>query len=74
MARHGPGLVARHRDAARVAGVVAAVLAALVLSSWLSLLVVAVALVGYQLAVTVLARAGQAESYPEDEAPSAARQ
>jgi hypothetical protein len=69
--RYGPGLVARHRDAVRVAGVVVAALVVLLLSSWLSLLVMTVALVGYQLSVTAVVRAGRAGSSAVDEAGGA---
>ena len=52
----GPGWVARHADPLRVAGVVVAVIAALVLSSWTALLVLVVLLAAYELAVTLVAR------------------
>ncbi|MEV1022091.1 hypothetical protein [Streptomyces sp. NPDC050264] len=48
--------IARHADVLRVAGVVVAALVALALSSWTGLLVVAVVLAAYELAVTLLAR------------------
>ncbi|MFI0260761.1 hypothetical protein ACH4OW_17185 [Streptomyces sp. NPDC017056] len=47
-----------HADTLRVAGVVVAALVALLLSSWTSLLVIAVALAAYEAAVTLAARDG----------------
>ncbi|MCQ4206026.1 hypothetical protein [Streptomyces longispororuber] len=50
-----PWLV-RHADVLRVSGVVVAALVALLLSSWTGLLVVALLLAAYEIAVTLLAR------------------
>ncbi|GGQ48951.1 hypothetical protein [Couchioplanes azureus] len=55
----GPGWAAAHRDALRVGGVVTAAVLALLISSWLSLLVVALALAAYEVGVTVLARSAR---------------
>jgi hypothetical protein len=54
--RRVAGFTARHRDPIRVAGVLVAVVLALLLGSWWALLVVAVGLAGYELAVTAVAR------------------
>ncbi len=56
VAAHGPGWSAAHLDAMRVAGVVVAAVLALVLSSWTSLLVIALVLAAYEILVTVMAR------------------
>ncbi len=48
----------RHLDAFRVGGLVVAAVVALLLSSWSGLLVLLLILVGYEVAVTLLARAG----------------
>ncbi|WP_119727734.1 hypothetical protein [Thermomonospora amylolytica] len=48
--------IVRHADALRIAGVVVAAVAVLVLSSWAALLVVAIVLAVYEAAVTFLAR------------------
>ncbi|MFD7668719.1 hypothetical protein [Streptomyces sp. NPDC059788] len=50
--------VREHADALRVAGVVLAALIALLLSSWTSLLVIAVVLAAYEVAVTLALRDG----------------
>jgi hypothetical protein len=50
------GLTARLEDPLRVAGVLVAVVLALLLGSWPALLAVAVGLAGYELAVTAIAR------------------
>ncbi|GIE47150.1 hypothetical protein Ani05nite_06840 [Amorphoplanes nipponensis] len=60
----GPGWVADHRDPLRVGGIVVAAGAALVLSSWTSLLVIALGLAAYELVVTVAARSGGARPRP----------
>ncbi|MGY0022172.1 hypothetical protein [Streptomyces sp. cg35] len=60
----------RHADVLRVAGVVVAVLVALALSSWTGLLVVALVLAAYEIALTLLARAGA--SPPAGEAAAGA--
>jgi hypothetical protein len=52
----GPSWLARHRDAVRVSGVAAAVLAALLLSSWTGLLVVVVVLAVFEAAVSLVGR------------------
>ncbi|MFJ8822544.1 hypothetical protein ACIREE_12240 [Streptomyces sp. NPDC102467] len=58
--------IARHADVLRVCGVVVAALIALALSSWTGLLVVAVVLAAYELAVTLLARAEGSPPAGED--------
>ncbi|MEU6847132.1 hypothetical protein ABZ930_35210 [Streptomyces sp. NPDC046716] len=50
--------IARHADVLRVAGVIVAVLVALLLSSWTALFVVGALLAAYEIAVTLLARGG----------------
>jgi hypothetical protein len=52
----GPGWVAGHLDAVRLGGVVVAVIAALLLSSWAGLLVVAIILAAFEIAVTLVGR------------------
>ncbi|KHD73488.1 hypothetical protein MB27_35090 [Actinoplanes utahensis] len=54
--RRGPGLIAGHLDAFRVGGLAVAAVPALILSSWQSLLVIAVLLVAYEIGVTLIAR------------------
>ncbi|WP_181387476.1 hypothetical protein [Streptomyces sp. Act143] len=56
-----------HADVLRVTGIAIAALVALLLSSWTGLLVAGVVLAAYELAVTLLARAGA--SPPAGEAP-----
>ncbi|GAA2207699.1 hypothetical protein GCM10009850_031570 [Nonomuraea monospora] len=58
----------RYLDVLRVGGIVVAAVVALLLSSWLSLLVVALLLVGYEVLVTLLARGGE----PGKEVPAGA--
>jgi hypothetical protein len=60
VAAHGPGWTARHLDPVRVAGVVVAVILALLLSSWMSLLVIVVALAVFEVLVTVVGRRASA--------------
>ncbi|GGK41945.1 hypothetical protein GCM10010124_38470 [Pilimelia terevasa] len=60
LAGRGPAWVRRHLDALRVAGVVAAAAAALLLGSWPALLAVAVLLAGYEAAVTLVGRGARA--------------
>ncbi|GAA0420056.1 hypothetical protein Aca07nite_12290 [Actinoplanes capillaceus] len=55
VAARGPGFIARNLDAVRVGGLVVAILLALVLSSWTSLLVIVVLLAAYEVAVTLIA-------------------
>ena len=63
--------VADRLDALRIAGLVAAALIALLVSSWTAFLVILVALAGYEAGVTLLARRA-AEAAPDDgPAPSA---
>jgi hypothetical protein len=52
----GPGLTERHLDAIRIAGVVVAVVLALVLSSWTALLVIVVVLAVFEVGVTLIGR------------------
>jgi hypothetical protein len=56
LGRHGPGWAGRHLDALRVGGLVAGALLALLLSSWTSLLVIAVLLAAYEGLVTVVGK------------------
>ncbi|MFF3491755.1 hypothetical protein ACFYWS_10440 [Streptomyces sp. NPDC002795] len=58
--------LARHADALRVGGAVLAALVSILLSSWTALLVVALLLAAYEIAITLAARAGS--SPPEGEA------
>jgi hypothetical protein len=55
-AAHGPAWIARYLDPVRIAGLIVAVVAALLLSSWTALLVVAVVLAVYEIGVTLIAR------------------
>ncbi|GGN21497.1 ribosomal protein L29 [Actinoplanes campanulatus] len=65
VAARGPGFIARNLDPVRVGGLVVAILLALVLSSWTSLLVIVVLLVAYEVAVTLIAhRHTEAERTP----------
>jgi len=67
-AAHGPGWTAAHLDVLRVAGVVVAAVLALLLSSWTSLLVIAIVLAAYELLVTVLGRRAARRPAPPDTA------
>ncbi|UBU09530.1 hypothetical protein [Nonomuraea gerenzanensis] len=58
----------RHLDVLRVGGIVVAAVVALILSSWFSLLVVALLLVAYEVLVTLLARGAP----PGEEVPAGA--
>ncbi|GAB1693598.1 hypothetical protein [Krasilnikovia sp. M28-CT-15] len=65
MAARGPGFTARYLDVLRVGGLVVAAVLALILSSWMSLLVIVVALAAYEVAVTLVGRSAAAhESEP----------
>jgi len=63
-ATHGPGWIAGHVDVLRIAGLVVAVVLALVLSSWTVLLVIALVLAAYEVFVTVVGRAAGRRSAP----------
>jgi hypothetical protein len=52
----GPAFSERHLDTLRIAGLVVAVLLALILSSWGALLVIAVLLAAFEIATTLLSR------------------
>lgn len=58
---HGPDWIARYLDPLRIAGLVVAIAVALILSSWTGLLVVVIALVAYEVVITLVARAGNAD-------------
>ncbi|XVU29968.1 hypothetical protein ACQPZJ_23610 [Actinoplanes sp. CA-054009] len=58
---HAPGFIARYLDAVRIGGLVVAGIAALIWSSWTSLLVIVVLLAAYEVAVTLIARRETAE-------------
>jgi hypothetical protein len=62
LAQHGPGWAARNLDALRVGGLVVAGVLALILSSWTSLLVIAVLLAAYEVLVTVVGRSAAGRS------------
>jgi hypothetical protein len=64
LAVHGPGWTAAHVDTLRVGGVVVAAVLGLLLSSWTSLLVIAVVLAAYEVLVTVAARMVKPRSAP----------
>ncbi|MEU4563867.1 hypothetical protein AB0F72_36280 [Actinoplanes sp. NPDC023936] len=53
---HGPGFAARNLDPIRIGGVIVAVLAALIWSSWTGLFVIVILLVVFEAGVTLLAR------------------
>jgi hypothetical protein len=55
-AAQGPQWIAAHLDAVRIGGVVVAAVFALLLTSWTSLLVIALVLAAFEVAVTVIAR------------------
>ncbi|MFG3257399.1 hypothetical protein [Streptomyces sp. NPDC048172] len=59
----------RHADVLRIAGLAVAALCALLLSSWTGLLVVAVLLAAYEIAVTLLARGSPAQGEVAEPAP-----
>lgn len=66
--------LARHADVLRIGGAVVAAIVSILLSSWTALLVIAVLLAAYEIAVTLAARAGSSppeagSSPPEGEAP-----
>jgi hypothetical protein len=65
VATHGPGWTARYLDVLRVGGIAVAVVLALILSSWTSLLVVAVVLAAYELLVTLVGRSAARRSGSE---------
>ena len=74
-AAHSPGWAAAHLDALRVAGIVVAAVLALLLSSWTSLLVIALVLAAYELLVTLLGRRAErnsGRSAPAASGPAAA--
>ena len=62
VASNGPAWIARHLDAIRIAGVVVAAVLALILSSWTALLVTVLVLAAFELAVTIVGRAGAQRS------------
>jgi hypothetical protein len=72
LAANGPGWTAAHRDVLRVGGVVVAAVLALILSSWTSLLVIALVLAAYEVLVTVLGRSVARRSAPPDSGPDLA--
>jgi hypothetical protein len=65
-AAHGPGWIAGHLDLLRVGGLVIAIILALLLSSWTSLLVVALVLAAYEVLVTVIGRSAARRSAPAE--------
>jgi hypothetical protein len=69
LAQHGPGWAARYLDVLRVGGLVVAVVFALILSSWTSLLVIAVVLAAYEVLVTVVGRSAARRSVALDATP-----
>ncbi|MBB2941304.1 hypothetical protein FB565_001008 [Actinoplanes lutulentus] len=56
VADRGPGFVSRNLDPVRIGGLVVAVLAALIWSSWTGLLVIVILLAAFEVAVTLMAR------------------
>ncbi|MEU4691480.1 hypothetical protein [Actinoplanes sp. NPDC023714] len=64
VAARGPGFVSRNLDPVRIGGVVVAVLAALIWSSWTSLFVIVILLAVYEVGVTLLARSHRSEEPP----------
>jgi len=65
---NAPGWIVAHRDLLRVGGLVVGGILALVLSSWTALLVIAIVLAGYELAITLIGRSGS--SPPSSSPPS----
>jgi hypothetical protein len=63
-AEYGPGWAGAHLDVLRVAGVVVAVVFALILSSWASLLAIVVLLAAYEVLITLVGRAGARRGEP----------
>lgn len=76
LVHRGPVWAARHRDPLRIAGVVVAVVLALVFSSWTALLVLAVVLAVYEVMVTVVTQVAgpprEGPSWPSGTAAAAA--
>lgn len=66
VATHGPGFTARYLDVIRVSGLIVAAVFALVLSSWMALLVIALVLAGFEILVTVVGRSGARSAGPPD--------
>jgi hypothetical protein len=56
VATHGPGWTARYLDILRIGGIAVAAVLALILSSWTSLLVIAVVLLAYEVLITLVGR------------------
>jgi hypothetical protein len=67
---HGPGWIAAHVDTLRVGGVVVAAVLGLLLSSWTSLLVIAVVLTAYEVLVTVVGRSVKQRHAPPGSGPA----
>ncbi|WP_436533049.1 hypothetical protein [Actinoplanes sp. HUAS TT8] len=67
VATHAPGWIVTHRDPLRIAGAVVAAVLALILSSWTSLLVVAILLAVFEVTVTLVARGNSAAEAPAAE-------
>jgi hypothetical protein len=64
LAAYGPGWTSEHLDVLRVGGVVVAAVLALILSSWTSLLVIAIVLAAYEVLVTVVGRSAARHEEP----------
>ena len=69
-----PGWIAAHLDVLRIAGLVVGGILALILSSWTSLLILLIVVAGYEVAVTLIGRAGSLpdRSLAESDAPGPA--
>jgi hypothetical protein len=63
-ATRGPAWIGSHLDAVRIGGVVVAVGLALVLASWTALLVIALVLAGFEVAVTLVGRNAARQTPP----------
>jgi hypothetical protein len=66
---NAPAWITVHRDLLRVGGLVVGGILALVLSSWMSLLVILVVVAAYEVAVTLIGRSDQEDSLAASEAP-----
>jgi hypothetical protein len=67
---HGPGWIAAHLDLLRVGGMVVAAVLALLLSSWTSLLIIAIVLAVYEILITAVGRSVKERPAPPMSGPT----